>query len=152
MSHWREFKHFYFHNCLYEQIYLNARRNPDEAIEFNEFLKKYNNKYKIVIVGDAAMASWELTEKYGSIYYYHRNEMPGIYYIKELANHFKNNVVWLNPELIRPEWAPWTRKIISSIIPMFDLTVEGIEDAMDYLRKSGKNMYTTIQMLKGLNY
>ncbi len=152
MSHWREFKHFYFHNCLYEQIYLNARRNPDEAIEFNEFLKKYDNKYKIVVVGDAAMASWELTEKYGSIYYYHRNEMPGIYYIKELANHFKNNVVWLNPELIRPEWAPWTRKIISSIIPMFNLTVEGIEDSMDYLRKGGKNMYTTVQMLKGLNY
>jgi len=152
MSHWREFKHLYFHNCIYESIYFNARRNPEEAIDFNEFLRKYDNKYKVVIVGDAAMASWELTEKYGSIYYYHRNELPGIYYIKELANHFKNNVVWLNPELIRPEWAPWTRKIISSIIPMFDLTVEGIEDAMDYLRKGGKNMYTTVQMLKGLNY
>ncbi len=152
MSHWREFKYYYFHNCIYESLYFNARRNPDETIEFNEFLKKYDNKYKVVLVGDAAMASWELTEKYGSIYYYHRNEMPGIYYIKELANHFKNNIVWLNPELIRPEWAPWTRKIISSIIPMFDLTVEGIEEAMDYLRKGGKNMYTTVQMLKGLNY
>jgi len=152
MSHWREFKHYYFHNCIYESIYFNARRNPEEAIEFTEFLRKYDNKYKVVIVGDAAMASWELTEKYGSIYYYHRNELPGIYYIKELANHFKNNVVWLNPELIRPEWAPWTRKIISSIIPMFDLTVEGIEEAMDFLRKGGKNMYTTVQMLKGLNY
>ncbi len=152
MSHWREFKHYYFHNCIYESLYFNAQRNPDEAIEFNEFLRKYDNKYKVVLVGDAAMASWELTEKYGSIYYYHRNELPGIYYIKELANHFKNNIVWLNPELIRPEWAPWTRKIISSIIPMFDLTVEGIEEAMDYLRKGGKNMYTTVQMLKGLNY
>jgi len=152
MSHWREFKYYYFHNCLYESLYLNARRNPDEAIEFNEFLKKFDNKYKVVLVGDAAMASWELTEKYGSIYYYHRNEFPGIYFIKELANHFKNNVVWLNPELIRPEWAPWTRKIISSIIPMFDLTVEGIEEAMDYLRKGGKNMYTTVQQFKGLNY
>jgi uncharacterized protein with von Willebrand factor type A (vWA) domain len=78
--------------------------------------------------------------------------MPGIYYIRELANHFKNNVVWLNPELIRLEWVPWTRKIISSIIPMFNLTVEGIEEAMDYLRKGGKQMYTTVQMLKGLNY
>jgi len=98
------------------------------------------------------MASWELTERYGSIYYYHRNEMPGIYYIREIANHFKNNVVWLNPELIRLEWVPWTRKIISSIIPMYNLTVEGIEEAMDYLRTGGKNQYTTVQMLKGLNY
>ena len=41
---------------------------------------------------------------------------------------------------------------MSRIIPMFDLTVEGIEEAMNYLRKGGKNMYTTVQMLKGLNY
>jgi uncharacterized protein with von Willebrand factor type A (vWA) domain len=152
MSHWKDFKYYYFHNCIYETIYYNAQRNPDEAIEFDEFLKKFNNKYKVVIVGDAAMASWELTEKYGSIYYYHRNEMPGVYYIKEIANHFKNNVVWLNPELIRMEWVPWTRKVISSIIPMFNLTIEGIEEAMDYLRKGGKDMYTTVQILKGFHY
>ncbi len=152
MSHWKDFKYYYFHNCIYETLYFNAKRNPNEAIEFDDFLRKYDNKYKVVVVGDAAMASWELTEKYGSIYYYHRNEMPGIYYIRELANHFKNSVVWLNPELIRPEWSPWTRKIISSIIPMYDLTVEGIEDAMNYLRKGGKNMFTTVNYFKGLNY
>ncbi len=152
MSHWKDFKHYYFHNCVYETIYFNAKRNPDEAIEFNDFLRKYDNKYRVVIVGDAAMASWELTEKYGSLYYYHRNELPGIYYIRELANHFKNGIVWLNPELIRPEWSPWTRKIISSTIPMFDLTIEGIEEAMDYLRKGGKDIYTTVNYFKGLNY
>ena len=152
MSHWKDFKFYYFHNCLYESLYFNARRNPQESIEFTDFLQKYDSKYKVVIVGDAAMASWELTEKYGSIYYYHRNELPGIYYIRELENHFKNNVVWLNPELMRPEWAPWTRKIISSTIPMFDLTIEGIEKAMNYLRTGGKNMYTTVQHFKGLHY
>ncbi|MHA2036952.1 MAG: VWA domain-containing protein [Promethearchaeota archaeon] len=152
MSHWKDFKYYYFHNCVYESLYNNARRNPEEAIEFDDFLKKYDNKYKVVIVGDAAMASWELTEKYGSIYYYHRNEMPGIYYIRELANHFKDGIVWLNPELIRPEWSPWTRKIISSIIPMYDLTIDGIEDAMKFLRKGGKNLFTTVNYFKGLNY
>ncbi|MHA1535427.1 MAG: hypothetical protein ACTSP8_11930 [Promethearchaeota archaeon] len=43
-------------------------------------------------------------------------------------------------------------KIISSIMPMYNLTVEGIEEAMDYLRTGGKNQYTTVQMLKGLAY
>ncbi len=152
MSHWKDFKFYYFHNCVYDQLYFNAQRNSDEAIDFDDLLKKYDNKYKVVVVGDAAMASWELTERYGSIYYYHRNEMPGIYYIKEIANHFKNNVVWLNPELIRLEWVPWTRKIISSLIPMFNLTIEGIEEAMNYLRNSGKNQFTTVHRLKGLNY
>jgi len=152
MSHWKDFKFYYFHNCVYDQLYFNAQRNSDEAIDFDDLLKKYDNKYKVVVVGDAAMASWELTERYGSIYYYHRNEMPGIYYIREIANHFKNNVVWLNPELIRLEWVPWTRKIISSLIPMFNLTIEGIEEAMNYLRNSGKNQFTTVHRLKGLNY
>jgi uncharacterized protein with von Willebrand factor type A (vWA) domain len=152
MSHWKDFKHYYFHNCIYETLYDNARRNPEEAIEFDDFLRKYDSSYKTVIVGDAAMASWELTEKYGSIYYYHRNEMPGIYYIREIANHFNKGVVWLNPELIRPEWSPWTRKIISSVIPMYDLTIEGIENAMNYLRTGGKNMFTTVNFFKGLNY
>jgi uncharacterized protein with von Willebrand factor type A (vWA) domain len=152
MSHWKDFKHYYFHNCIYETLYNNARRNPEEAIEFDDFLRKYDSSYKVVVVGDAAMASWELTEKYGSIYYYHRNEMPGIYYIREIAHHFNNGIVWLNPELIRPEWSPWTRKIISSVIPMYDLTIEGIEDAMNYLRTGGKNLFTTVNYFKGLNF
>ncbi len=152
MSHWKDFKYYYFHNCIYESIYENAQRNPEESIEFDDFLRKFDSSYRVVCVGDQAMASWELTERYGSIYYYHRNEMPGIYYIRELADHFANNIVWLNPELIRMEWLPYTRKIISSIIPTFHLTVEGIEKAMDYLRKSGKNMYTTIQQLKSFTY
>jgi hypothetical protein len=152
MSHWKDFKHYYFHNCIYEKLFFNAQRNPDESIDFDDFLKKYDSSYKVVIVGDAAMASYELTERYGSIYYYHRNELPGIYYIREIAYHFKDNVVWLNPELIRDEWQPWTRKIISSVIPMYNLTIEGIEEAMDFLRKGGKNMFTSVQRLKGFTY
>jgi len=35
---------------------------------------------------------------------------------------------------------------------MFDLTIEGVEKALDYLRKGGKDMYTTIQMVLGFNY
>ena len=53
---------------------------------------------------------------------------------------------------MRLEWVPWTRKVIASVIPMFDLTIEGIEEAMNYLRKGGKDMYTTIHQLKGLAY
>jgi len=35
---------------------------------------------------------------------------------------------------------------------MFHLTVEGIEEAMDFLRKGGKDSFTTVQMLKGFKY
>ncbi len=55
-------------------------------------------------------------------------------------------------KLILVDWVPKTWKIISRIIPMFDLTVQVIEEAMNYLKKGGKNMYTTVQQFKGLNY
>ena len=100
------------------------------------------------MVGDAAMASWELTERYGSIYYYHRNEMPGIYYMRELANHFKKNIIWLNPEIVPEKWMSWTRKQIASIIPMYNLTIQGIEESMDYLRKAGIHQFTTVERFK----
>jgi len=35
---------------------------------------------------------------------------------------------------------------------MFDVSVEGIEEAMDYLRNRGENMFTKVQQFKGLNY
>ena len=55
MSHYKDFRYYYYHNCIYETLYLNGQRNPEEAIPFDEFLKKYNSKYKVVIVGDAAI-------------------------------------------------------------------------------------------------
>ncbi len=56
MGHWKDFKYYYFHNCPYNELYYNAQRNPDEAIEFDEFLKKFNSRYKVVMVGDAAIS------------------------------------------------------------------------------------------------
>ena len=55
MSHFKDFKHYYFHNVFYEKMFFNAKRDPNEAIPFDEFLKKYNSKYKVVVVGDAAI-------------------------------------------------------------------------------------------------
>ncbi len=55
MSHFKDFKHFYYHNCIYDKLYHNAKRNPEEATDFEDFIKKYNSKYKVVVVGDAAI-------------------------------------------------------------------------------------------------
>jgi hypothetical protein len=46
----------------------------------------------------------------------------------------------------------WTRKTIASIIPMYNLTIEGIEEAMDYLRKAGIHQYTTVERFKNFPF
>ena len=148
MSHWKDFKYYYFHNCIYNYLYENAARNTDEAIEFEDFLKKYDDSYRVIIVGDQTMHRSELVTPHGAIYDDASNKKPGLYYINEIAKHFKKNVIWLNPEPVRDDWMTWTKMKIAQIIPTFHLTIGGIENAMDYLRTGGKNHYTTVDILK----
>jgi len=150
LSHWKDFKYFYFHNCIYDKLYFNARRNVEESIDFEDFLRKYDSSYRVIIVGDQTMHRSELKDPRGAIYDGANNKKPGIYYIKRLARHYKKNIVWLNPEDFSFEWMTWTRLVISKVIPTFALTIQGIEQAMDFLRNNGKNIFSSVDMLKGV--
>lgn len=148
ISHWKDFKYYYFHNCIYNYLYDDAKRDKERAIEFDDFLKKYDNSYRVIIVGDQSMYRSELVNPHGAIYDDASNKKSGLFYISEIAKHFKKNVIWINPEPVRPEWMSWTKLKISQIIPTFHLSIKGIENAMDYLRTGGKNHYTTVDHLK----
>ncbi|MFX1425372.1 MAG: VWA domain-containing protein [Promethearchaeota archaeon] len=148
ISHWKNFKYYYFHNCIYNYLYDNAERNIDQAIEFEDFLKKYDDSYRVIIVGDQTMHRSEIANPHGALYDDVTSKKPGLYYINELAKHYKKNVIWLNPEPVRYDWMSWTKMKIAQIIPTFHLTIKGIEDAMDYLRTGGKNQFTTVDLLK----
>jgi len=148
ISHWKDFKFYYFHNCIYNYLYNDARRDTDRAIEFDDFLKKYDSSYRVIIVGDQTMYRSELVNPHGAIYDDASNKKSGIFYISEIAKNFKKNVIWINPEPIQPNWMSWTKLKISKIIPTFHLSIKGIENAMDYLRTGGKNQYTTVDQLK----
>jgi len=54
-----EFKHleyFYFHNCPYESVWKNNLRRTNERTATMDLLHKYGPDYKVIFVGDAAMA------------------------------------------------------------------------------------------------
>jgi hypothetical protein len=77
------------------------------------------------------MATSELTERNGAISYYERNEIPGILWLKRIADHF-THCVWLNPE--NPYyWNHPTVMMISKLFPMFELTLEGLQEAIKKL-------------------
>ena len=92
-----EFKHleyYYFHNCIYESVWKDNRRRSQERFLVQDIINKYSNDYKVIIVGDATMAPYEITNPGGSIE--HWNEEAGATWIKRLSNHF-DNMAWLNP-------------------------------------------------------
>ncbi|MDX2302208.1 MAG: VWA domain-containing protein [Microscillaceae bacterium] len=135
-----EFKHleyYYFHNCLYEYVWKDNRRRFEERIPTMDLLNKFNGDYKLIFVGDATMAPYEITSKHGSIEHY--NEEAGITWLNRMKEHFKYSV-WLNPTM--PQYWEYTPSIdiIKEFIGdrMFPLTLNGLTQAMKALKNKKK--------------
>jgi uncharacterized protein with von Willebrand factor type A (vWA) domain len=121
-SHFKDFQYYYFHNCIYDYLYRDIERQ--EAVSTEYLLHTLEPDYKVLLVGDARMGPWELTESYGSINYYERNEVPGIVWLKRISQHF-THCVWLNPDDPR-FWIQPTVQMIGKLFPMFELTLDGL--------------------------
>ena len=92
-----EFKHmetFYFHNCLYESVWKNNIRRTNEQTETWDLLNKFGSDYKVIFVGDAMMAPYEVTHQGGSVE--HWNDEAGAVWLKRIKEKF-DKVVWINP-------------------------------------------------------
>ena len=128
-THFKDFQYFYFHNCIYDNLYQDIERQ--EAVSTDHLLRILEPDYKVVLVGDARMAMQELTERYGAIYYYERNEVPGLLRLKQIAEHF-THCVWINPE--EPYyWNHPTVMVVEKLFPMFELTLDGLGQAVKKL-------------------
>jgi uncharacterized protein with von Willebrand factor type A (vWA) domain len=135
-SHFKDLRFFYFHNCVYQHLYLKSSCRMDSAVRTEDFLRLLGPDYKVLFLGDASMAPSELTMPGGSIDWYYGNDEPGITWLRRIAAHF-NHAVWLNP-IPAPYWdrtiGSYTITIIRDVFPMFELTVEGLEGAIRKLK------------------
>lgn len=132
-----EFKHlkyFYFHNCLYESVWQNNLRRMSEITQTFDILHTYSKDYKVIFVGDAAMAPYELMSIHGSAE--HMNNETGINWLKRVVDHF-DKVIWLNPEGEQYWGYTQTIGLIKDAFKgkMYPLTLEGLEQGMQFLSK-----------------
>lgn len=128
-THFKDFQYYYFHNCIYDYLYKDVER--EDAVSTLHLLHTLESDYKVLLVGDARMGPWELTERYGAINYYERNEIPGILWLKRIRDHF-SHCVWLNPDDPR-FWIHPTVQMIGKLFPMYSLTLAGLEQAVGKL-------------------
>jgi uncharacterized protein with von Willebrand factor type A (vWA) domain len=70
--------------------------------------------------------------KYGAIDYNELNERTGLDWLRMIKNHFQKSV-WLNPEVLGA-WVQESRLMISRIFPMFQLSLDGLDEAIQTLR------------------
>ena len=132
-----EFKHleyFYFHNFLYESVWTKGRRRHAETTPTWDILHKYSRDYKVIFIGDATMAPYEITHVGGSIEHY--NEEAGAVWMQRVSSTFEH-LVWINPT---PEeyWKhSYSIETVKELLEnrMFALTVGGLEKAMAMLAR-----------------
>ena len=130
----KNLEYFYFHNCIYETVWKDNKRRTQERYPMQELINKFSSDYKVIIVGDATMAPYEITNSGGSIE--HWNEEPGIVWLKKLSDHFEK-IAWLNP--VPDDHWDYTSSvcIIKDAFDqrMYALTLKGLETAMTDLSK-----------------
>jgi hypothetical protein len=132
-----EFKHlesFYFHNFIYESVWKDNRRRMSERLSTLDILNKYSHDYKVVFVGDATMAPYEITHAGGSVE--HWNEEPGAAWMQRFDEMY-DKVIWLNPTP-QETWeysssVMMTQELVGG--NMYPLTIKGLEEGMGELSK-----------------
>ncbi|HOK06598.1 MAG TPA: hypothetical protein PK836_01200 [Syntrophales bacterium] len=130
-SSFKDLKIYYFHNTIYSRVWSDPQRYLKPA-PIEDFARR-DSETRLIIVGDASMAPYELMYVHGSIYADSAPTGASIERLRFLARTFRH-AVWLNP-VPYEEWdRTWTIEVIRGIFPMFELTLEGLEKAVTHLR------------------
>jgi hypothetical protein len=128
----KELEIYYFHNTIYKNVWLDPERHK-KPIAVEDFVRS-DPETRVVIVGDASMAPYELLDPNGAIYINQNYSLPSIEYLKILTKTFRHNV-WLNP-VEKSSWQhTWTIQNIRKLFPMFELSIDGLEKAVQHLIK-----------------
>ncbi len=126
----KDLKTYFFHNTIYDSLWKDPTRNkkPTRVEDF----ALADPETRLIIVGDASMAPFELMAADGSIYVEERSGKPSIDQLKFLSQTFPLSV-WLNP--VSSEMWRNTRSIatIRQIFPMFELSIDGLDAAVKHL-------------------
>ncbi len=141
INHFQNFDYYYFHNMIYDAVYKDA--NFQIKLSLKDFYKKHSRDTKVIFVGDASMHSYEFFQKTGLFDYYgykflknkeNKDIKTGEQRLNELKEYFTSSI-WLNPDP-KKYWRHETVEPISDIVPMFFLSLDGLEDGIRELVRS----------------
>ena len=109
-------------------MYKDARLS--EPVKISQLFAETDRKYKLILVGDALMAPWELMSVSG---WQEDEGVEGVMWMMRLREHYPS-AAWLNPEQPSSWWQS-TIDVLRRIFPMYPLTLEGLGDAVHQLTK-----------------
>jgi hypothetical protein len=131
-SEFKHLEHYYFHNFTYEALWRDNRRRFNEHVGTVEVMRTYGTDYKLILVGDATMSPYEITQAGGSVE--HWNAEAGSVWLGRLIKHYPK-FAWINPQP-QSRWRhtssiEMTRELLEG--RMYPLTLAGLDDAIGAL-------------------
>lgn len=129
-SQFKDVKTYFFHNTIYDLLWEDAARYK-RPIAIKDFIR-LDPDTRLIIVGDASMAPYELMSTDGSIYAFERSGKPSIEQLRFLAETFPR-AIWLNP-IAENHWQyTHSLQVIRSVFPMYELSLDGLEKGVRFL-------------------
>lgn len=129
-AQFKDLKFYFFHNTVYDTVWADPSRYMEPEL-IDDFIRK-DWETRLIMIGDASMAPVELMTSKGFIAWEETSARPSIERLKFLARTFRHSV-WLNP-VPEAEWGyTSTIKVIQQVFPMFELTLDGLEKAIQRL-------------------
>jgi len=126
-AQFKDLKTFFFHNTIYDFVWEDPPRRY-KAQRVQDFAT-WDPESRLIIVGDASMAPYELMATDGSIHIEERSGLPSIDRLNFLRQMFRHSV-WLNPTPLHLWPVTRTIGVIANIFPMFELTLDGLDRAV----------------------
>jgi len=126
----KDLRTLFFHNTIYDHVWEDPPRRykPCRIEDFST----WDPETRLIIVGDASMAPYELMAVDGSIHIEERSSRSSIDRLNFLSGLFPHSA-WINPTPTRHWHGTRTIGIISQVFTMFGLTLDGLEQAVDHL-------------------
>jgi uncharacterized protein with von Willebrand factor type A (vWA) domain len=112
-SHFRDIQVRLFSNCVYDRVLSGPDMSPRRAESPEHLLVHLDPDYRQVMASDACMAPSELAAPGGAIDHQHMNEEPGAWWDTIHDAHML--------------------KIVQRVFPMFELSVDGLDQAVRHL-------------------
>ena len=124
----KSFTPYSFHNCIYGWLYNDIAQG--DRVPAEKVLADLSPHQRLISVGDASMAPYELFSVFS--WPGGDNALAGIDWLRRFRARCRSSV-WLNPDP-RRYWEHPTVRAIGDTFPMYELTVDGLRDAIKKLR------------------
>ncbi len=119
----KSFQAWSFHNCVYGWLYRDYEQMERERTD--RVLDVLTPRHRLIFVGDASMAPYELFHTFG---WPGEGALAGLDWLKRFRARC-NGSVWINPDP-RRYWDHPTVSAIGRVFPMYELTLDGLRDAV----------------------